>query len=103
MKNTWPFTDAPNSLVYTTRGVLEEGNAILFVAHDQTDGTWQFYTEETVSAVDARIAALGEIFSQDPGMVELADLPRGWAAVRASRAAPWKRRLLDTPHGTLAA
>jgi len=103
MKNNWPFTDAPNSLVFTTRSVIEEGKPILFVMHDQVDGAWQFHAGKTVSAADARIAALGEIFFHDPGVIELADLPLGWAAIRDSSTAPWKRRPIDDNHDEMAA
>lgn len=103
MKYSWPFKDAPNSLVFTTRSIIEEGKTILFVTHDQVDGAWQFHEGKTVSAADARIAALGEIIFHDPGVVELADLPLGWAAIRDSSASPWKRRPIDNKHGEMAA
>lgn len=103
MKNEWPFKDARNSLVFTTRGVIDEGKPILFVTHDQVDGAWQFFAEKTASTADARIAALGEIILHDPSVVELADLPPGWAAVRDSSTTPWKRRPVDKNHDEIAA
>jgi hypothetical protein len=103
MKSNWPFEDAPNSLVHTTRGVLEEDKPILVVTHDHADGVWQFLSEIAAAAADARITALGEIVFHDPGVLELADLPLGWAALRDSRTAPWKRRLIDKNRGVMAA
>ena len=61
MKIKWPFTDASNTAVFTTRDVIEEGKPILLVTHDQDDGAWQFHTGKTVPASDAKIVALDEI------------------------------------------
>jgi hypothetical protein len=99
MKNEWPFIETRNALVYSTRNVIEKGKPILLVIHDQYHGAWQFYSEKTESSTDARIAALGEIIFHDPSIVELADLPRGWIAVRDSIIAPWKRHPIDNEDG----
>jgi len=92
MKIKWPFTDARNTAVFTTRESLEEGKPILLVRHDQDDGTWQFQTRETVPASEAKVVALDEIIFRDPSVVELADLPLGWSAIRDSITSPWKRQ-----------
>jgi hypothetical protein len=96
MKRTWPFTDPRNTAVFTTRDVIEDAKPILLVTHDQGDGAWQFHTGRMVPASEARIAALDEIVSCDPGMVELADLPPGWSAIRDSITAPWKRQPISS-------
>lgn len=92
MKNKWPFPDAPNTVVFTTRGVIEGGNPILLATHDQDDGAWQFRSAKTISATEGRIVALEEIIFNDPSLMELADLPPGWMAIRDSISKPWKRQ-----------
>jgi hypothetical protein len=34
----WPFGDKPETAVFTTRGVLERRDPIVFVRHDADDG-----------------------------------------------------------------
>lgn len=92
MKTKWPFTDERNTAVYTTRDIIEEGKPILLVTHDQDDGAWQFHTEKTVAAFDAKIAALDEIVYCDSSVADVADLPLGWSAIRDSITSPWKRQ-----------
>jgi len=77
MKTKWPFTDARNRAVFTTRDISEEGTPILFVTHDQDDGAWQFHARKTAPASEGKIVALDEIVFRDPSIVELADLPLG--------------------------
>jgi hypothetical protein len=92
MKIQWPFIDAPNTAIYTTRDIVEKSNPILIVTHDQDDDAWQFHTTNTACATDAMIAALGEIVFLDPSVAELSDLPIGWMAIRNSNAGPWVRQ-----------
>ncbi len=96
MKIKWPFTDARNTAIFTTRDVVEEGKPILLVTHDQDDGVWQFHTRKTSPVSDAKIAALDEIVCRDPSVVELADLPLGWSAIRDSITTPWKRQPISS-------
>jgi hypothetical protein len=96
MKIKWPFTDACNTAIFTTRDVIEDNKPILLVTHDQDDGAWQFHTVKTVLVSDAKIAALDEIVYHDPSVVELADLPRGWSAIRDSITMPWKRQPISS-------
>ncbi len=103
MKNNWPFSDPRSTVVFTTLDFVEKRKPILRVTHNETNGAWQFDTEETAAAVDARITALGEILFLDPSLVALADLPRGWIAVRASFTAQWKRHSMKKSDGDIAA
>ncbi len=96
MKIKWPFTDARNTAIFTTRDVVEDDKPILLVTHDQDDGAWQFRTAQTIPASDAKIAALDEIVYRDPSVVELADLPLGWSAIRDSITTPWKRQPISS-------
>ena len=96
MKTKWPFAVAHKTAVFTTRDIIEEGKPILLVMHDQDDGAWQFHTGETVPASEAKLVALDEIIFRDPSVVELADLPLGWSAIRDSITSPWKRQPISS-------
>ena len=91
MKN-WPFSDAENTAVFTSRQVLEEGAPILRVTHDADDGSWQFHTSGTPRIRDARIIALSEALDIEPSIGQLADLPMGWQATRSSIGEEWTRQ-----------
>jgi hypothetical protein len=86
----WPFADQPNTASITTRQVLE-GAPILLVTHDADDGGWQFLCGTTDDPADGRIVGLGGIYKRDASVGELADLPEGWRAWRASAGQPWRR------------
>jgi hypothetical protein len=88
--NNWPFADKPNTASITTRQVLE-GAPILLVTHDADDGCWQFLCGTTDDPEDGRIVGLGEMFKRDASLGQLADLPEGWRAWRASTELPWQR------------
>ena len=87
----WPFADKPNTASITTRQVLE-GAPILLVTHDEDDGGWQFLCGTTNDPADARVVGLGQMLRRDGTLGELADLPEGWRASRASADGPWVRR-----------
>jgi hypothetical protein len=70
-----------------------EGRApILLVSHDADDGMWQFLDgRDDPAADDAVVLGLECVFSLDPSIAELADLPLGWQAWRDSMQQPWQR------------
>jgi hypothetical protein len=88
--DNWPFADKPNTASITTRQVLE-GAPILLVTHDEDDGAWQFLCGTTDNPADGRIVGLGEMYQRDASLGQLADLPEGWRAWRASGGQPWQR------------
>jgi hypothetical protein len=91
-KDSWPFADPKNVAVFTTKQVMQLGQPILHVSHDEDDGSWQFHTgAEQLSSSDAMIVALSEIVEHDPSVSELADLPCGWFADRDTVGSPWRR------------
>jgi len=89
----WKFSDPPNIVVLTTHGIVETGNWIAHVSHDEDDGVWQFHdsTLGPIKEDDALVIGLREIVSHDASVAALADMPRGWHALRASRNSPWQR------------
>jgi hypothetical protein len=86
----WPFDEATNVAVITTRHVLAGDLPILLVTHDD-DGDWQVLCGTTSDPADGRVACLGCLFVRDPAIGELADLPLGWRAWRENASAPWLR------------
>jgi hypothetical protein len=65
---------------------------ILHVSHDEDDGAWQMLTNDAVDMSQAMLVALAELVGRDRTLVELADLPLGWTALRADASSPWMRR-----------
>ena len=90
---TWPFEDPPNVAVFVNRKIMEGEEWIAYVTHDADDGAWQFRTREAdpPDEADAMLVALRSIVRLDESVTELADLPLGWHAWRASKSAPWQR------------
>jgi hypothetical protein len=84
------FDDSLNTAVFTTVHVVNEHSPILAVYHDE-DGAWQFIGEDTDEDYEeiARIVGLGQIIKIDKSVLELADLPLGYHAVRDSRKDEW--------------
>ena len=92
--STWPFNEAKNLGVFTTRQVVEEGEPIRLVAHNQ-DGDWQFLCGTTSDASDALLVTLQSVVARDISVTELADLPPGWQAIRDGQDEPWQRATED--------
>jgi hypothetical protein len=91
IQENWPFDDSPNLAVITTRQITDQGVPILFVSHDGNDGGWQFLTGGPLIEEDARVVALRRIWTLDPSVGELADLPLGWQASRGTVREKWRR------------
>lgn len=90
---TWPFADPPNVAVLTTQAVLD-GGWIFRVSRDEDDGMWQFHTPQgnhDLKVEDGRLVSLHLIWSRDPSVAELAELPPGGAAWREAPGSPWRR------------
>lgn len=89
----WQFNESPNMAVIANRKIVLDGEWIAYVSHDSDDGAWQFHTNqpEPVSEGDAMMVSLQSIVRLDPTVLNLADLPLGWHAWRASKEAAWQR------------
>ncbi len=89
---TWPFEDPPNVATFTLRDIIDGKRPILFVTHDDDDGSWQFTDgRQAPDPKDAALVGLGCVLDLDPSIAELADLPIGWWAWRDSVDEPWQR------------
>ncbi|MFN7988689.1 MAG: hypothetical protein U0529_14540 [Thermoanaerobaculia bacterium] len=88
----WPFPEPPDSAAVTTSYVTDDRMPIVHVSRDlDEDGetTWQFHAEPDFSMSAARLVRLATIVALDPTVLELASLPLGATAIRASLHAPW--------------
>ena len=96
MKNEpcWPFADPQNVAAFTSTHIFRDNHPILYVSHDNDDGSWQFHWGGNIATNDAMIVTLEEVFEYDQSIAELADLPCGWSADRSALGQPWIRRLL---------
>lgn len=87
----WPFQSPRNEAVVTVKKIISGDLPILLVAHDASDGGWQFLTGNEFEMSQAAIVALDEIVHIDPSVQDLANLPEGWEAKRESKDLPWLR------------
>jgi hypothetical protein len=88
----WPFTAPPNAVTFAHRTVAEcEKPVLIFGLYP--DGSYCAYTGEEVVDAEREIVCvcLSHILEIEPSVVELADLPVGWWAVRESLVSPWVR------------
>ena len=92
VKPDWPFDQPRNAATFTTTHVLKGKQAITHVYHDEDDHGWQFHYSGPKSASDAMVVALQEIVAYDSTVLEVADLPPGWVAVRQGIGQPWTRK-----------
>src|SRR5436309_1772290 len=98
MGDAWPFRDSPETGVYTTRQVFEEGAPLGVVSHD-ADGDWQFlhFEEEDDDGSDLRdvndllLVHFHHVVDHLPEVQQFADLPLGWIATRERPEDPWVR------------
>ena len=89
-KSAWPFNDAKNTASITTKRIIEDDFPVLLVSHDD-NGDWQFLCDTTNAPSDGRVVALEYFVENHPSIIELADLPMGWQAVREAVDQPWQR------------
>lgn len=85
------FSEAPDMAVISLRRITLDGAAVLYVAHDADDGAWQFLDGDSLQISDAVLVSLGSLLKTDPALAQMADLPHGWCAHRASATEPWIR------------
>ena len=90
----WPFVEPRNCVTLVTAQVLERAEPILRAVHDE-DGEWQFIGSSDASVETGKVIALSEAVELDASVLQLADMPIGWHAVRDSPAHAWRREALN--------
>jgi hypothetical protein len=92
MDSDWPFSDPKNVITFTVTDIIKKRTPILYVAHEESDGGWQFLTGgDLPEKKDWLLVALSEIVAVDPTIKELADLPLGYSATRAGPGETWQK------------
>jgi hypothetical protein len=76
--------------------LLRYGDPVLSVKHDG-DGDWHFSDGVSGALARADIACLGCLVALDPSLAGLADLPRGYLAIRFARELDWERMPAPPP------
>ena len=61
----FPFYDAPNTATITCCHILENGEPILYVSHDEDDGMWQFLCGKAHETDEAKLVSLKSVFDLD--------------------------------------
>lgn len=85
------FAEDPHTATFVCTHVLEGGDPILFVVHDD-EGDWQFlcgrddHTDE-----DAHVVGLVHMVERDPSLNDLADMCENHHATRAVVGEPWQQ------------
>ena len=92
----WPFDQPRNCGTLTMRQVLDGSEPILLVSHDADDHGWQFIGISDATVADGRIVCLEDMVQLDPTVLEVADLPPGWQAVRDKIGGSWTRKQKQT-------
>jgi hypothetical protein len=89
--DSWPFDQPRNCAVLVTRQVLDREEPILHVTHDEDGHGLQFIGSSGGTLENGRVIALHEAVELDTSVLQIADLPVGWHAVRESPEHPWRR------------
>jgi hypothetical protein len=89
--DSWPFDQPRNCAVLVTVRCWSARGPILRVIHDSDDHSWQFIGSSDGTSTFGRVIALHEAVELDQSVLQLADLPVGWRAVRDAVECPWKR------------
>jgi|ERR1043166_979024 hypothetical protein len=96
----WPFVEPRNCVTFVSAQVLEGREPILHAVHDE-HGEWQFLGSTDGTLENAKIIALHEAAELDASVLQLANLPVGWRAVRDSPDQPWRREAMDRGEQTI--
>lgn len=83
------FSLPKNTMVITTKDIIQKEKDILVVSHDAEDGIWQFLDGEDITEDNAAVVSLFEIFEIDNSISELSSLPLGCVAYREQKDEKW--------------
>jgi hypothetical protein len=78
-------------MCFTVKSIVQATTPLLMVSRDVEDAGWSFLTGEPLDMSEALLVTLRSMVERDQTVLELADLPPGWTAVRSSPQASWTR------------
>jgi len=85
------YNNLIDTMVFTTKFVLEDKKTITFVTRDIEDGAWQFFSDDSFENYEdvAKLVGLQEIFQMDNSLLKIANLPLGFCATRKNKFDSW--------------
>jgi hypothetical protein len=85
------FPDKLTTAVIVTKWVMHRYEPILYVFHHEDDGMWEFTGKtQGIEDDDYNVIRLDEVISLEPDLLDIADLPLGYKAVRRRARDPWQ-------------
>ena len=87
----YQFSEPESTSCVACSHVLDELAPVLYVAHNENDGMWQFLCgAENHESHQKTIVSLGAVAALHPSVNDLNDMPLAMAATRTSIDARWK-------------
>lgn len=90
----WKFDQTPNVACITCQAVMD-GHTVLVATHYDVDHCWAFLDGAPTNTAKPLVVAMSEVVERHPDLEEIASLPPGWSATRASVGHPWIRQRGD--------
>jgi hypothetical protein len=84
------FPQPLTTAVITTKQVIRQNSTIVYIAHHEDDGAWVFTGAEEFLPENAMMISLAEMIKHDATILDVADMPVGFYAVRKDKNSPWK-------------
>lgn len=81
--------------MYVDEEIANGSRPVLVVIHSEDEHRWLFFGDSDRQHADTAVISLGSLLETEPALAEVADLPPGWIAQRASLDAPWSRQMLS--------
>lgn len=91
MDSPWPFNEPKELASFSCKRLLFGDGSLCRVTHDYPDGDWQVLDDCDHTLQEAALVCLSELVDRFPELLELADLPLGWAADRDVKTGRWSR------------
>ena len=89
-KTEYKFKEAENTACFVCDHVLSKQRAILYVAHDKEDGSWQFLCgQDDHTDANAKIISLKQATEIDSTINDLYEMPLGVGAERKNTKDKW--------------
>jgi hypothetical protein len=96
----WPF-ERPSKVRAFAQSRWRYGK--VFAAFHESDGSWFFMSRVDAEGDERVEVCLGCLAAGDLSLSAIADLPRGWAALRSPAVEAWQRKPLSLSHPTTSA
>jgi hypothetical protein len=90
----WNFDQPPNCATVMSNSIVQDGQAILLVSHDEDDQGWQCL-EGSSPPSEPLMVCLNHAVNLASSVHQLANLAAGWIAWRETVDSPWVRQQHD--------